>query len=548
MSLLAGGEDRHWLYVAATRGTEQNLMFACTQPRLADLKTGTRPAPELARHERITRERLALPAEPAPPSASVVPEPRDAIAIPADILSSSKNSQASATEARARSLSDADHLATLNAIWQGETAKWYAARYRQLVLAELPAQYAGEELDSPQATWLWRTLRAAEAAGLDVRELTRQVIAARSLSSARDIAAVLDSRLRKLVDPLVPQPPPRWSERVPDIPDPEQHLYLTDLAVAVDARKERIGEHLAEYAPSWALRTLGPVPEHPLDRLDWQRRAADIGTYRELYGYDHPDEPIGPEPSGDSPEKRAAWHASFAAVGPVNGVDLRGLPDGSLLELRAAYETETAWAPRHVGRELAHIRASADDASLSVIRARAQQAIARQRGQEEVASRHGLLVRSWTAMETFYRQQETELEQTMTARRDWEAATEEPRRLALAADGELRRRQPGRRLEPLRSAEPVVTEADREQLILTPGELTYDAPEWISALADERRSVQQRLNERQVDNPLHDYDAQPRPEWANARRDAILQPPKPEIRPAAPVLERAAEVEAEAGR
>jgi hypothetical protein len=139
---------------------------------------GTRPAPELARHERITRERLALPAEPAPPSAPSGPEPRDAIAIPADILSSSKNSQASATEARARSLSDADHLATLNAIWQGETAKWHADRYRQIVLTELPAGYADEEFDSPQATWLWRTMRAAEAAGLDVRELTRRAIAA----------------------------------------------------------------------------------------------------------------------------------------------------------------------------------------------------------------------------------------------------------------------------------------------------------------------------------------------------------------------------------
>jgi hypothetical protein len=368
------------------------------------------------------------------------------------------------------------------------------------------------------------------------------------LSSARDIAAVLDARLRKVVDPLVPQPPPPWSQRVPAVTDPEQHRYLTDLAAAMDARKERLGEHLAEYPPPWALRTLGPVPDHPLDRLDWQRHASDVGAYRELYGYDHPDEPIGPEPSGDSPEKRATWHAAFGALGPVNGVDLRGLPDGSLLELRAAYETETAWAPRHVGRELAHIRASADDASLSVIRARAEQAIARQRGQEEVAARHGLLARSWTAMETFYRHQETELDQTMAARRDWEAATQETRRLAVAADTELRRRQPGRRLKPLRSAEPVVTEAEREQLIVTPGELTYDQPEWISALADERRTVRQRLSERQIDNSLHGYDAQPQPVWADARRDAILQPPKPEIRPAAPALERAAEVEAEAGR
>ncbi len=154
-------------------------------------------------------------------------------------------------------------------------------------------------------------------------------------------------------------------------------------------------------------------PIDPLDRLEWQRRAADIGAYRELYSYDHPTEPIGPEPTGDSPEKRAAWHAAFAALGPVEGVDLRGLPDGSLLHMRGTYAAETAWAPRHVGRELQRIRTSADDASLAAIRARAEERVARERGQDERAGRHGVLARSFAAMEAFYRAQESELDQTM---------------------------------------------------------------------------------------------------------------------------------------
>ena len=57
----------------------------------------------------------------------------------------------------------------------------------------------------------------------------------------------------------------------------------------MDARKDRIGEHAAEHALPWAVTALGPVPEHPLDRLDWQRRASSIGAWRELSGYDHPD-------------------------------------------------------------------------------------------------------------------------------------------------------------------------------------------------------------------------------------------------------------------
>ena len=70
----------------------------------------------------------------------------------------------------------------------------------------------------------------------------------------------------------------------------------------MDARKDRIGEHAAEHALPWAVNALGPVPEHPLDRLDWQRRASSIGAYRELSGYDHPADPIGPEPAAAAPE------------------------------------------------------------------------------------------------------------------------------------------------------------------------------------------------------------------------------------------------------
>ena len=53
-----------------------------------------------------------------------------------------------------------------------------------MVAAALPAQYAAEELASHQATWLWRTLRAAEAAGLDVRDVVRQAVDSRSLAGA----------------------------------------------------------------------------------------------------------------------------------------------------------------------------------------------------------------------------------------------------------------------------------------------------------------------------------------------------------------------------
>jgi hypothetical protein len=256
-----------------TRGTGANTMIAFTRSaRIADAEAGTRPAPELDRHQRIERERDGYLAEPA--EAGGNPEPRDAIAVAAGILEHD-GSQESALETQSRALANADHLAVLNAMWQGETAGHQTERYRRIVLDAPPAPYAADGLTSPQATWLWRTLRAAEAAGLDAGDVVRQAIGSRSLAGARDVASVVDARIRRQVDPLVPRPQRSWSEQVPEVADPERGRFLADLAAAMDARKERIGEHAAEHAPGWAVRALGPVPGDPLDRLEWERRAAD---------------------------------------------------------------------------------------------------------------------------------------------------------------------------------------------------------------------------------------------------------------------------------
>jgi hypothetical protein len=91
----------------------------------------------------------------------------------------------------------------------------------------------------------------------------------------------------------------------------------------MDARKDRIGEYAAEHALPWAISALGPVPQHPVDQLDWQRRAASIGAWRELSGYDHPGDWIGPEPVAAAPDMRAAWHEALAALGPADGPDAR---------------------------------------------------------------------------------------------------------------------------------------------------------------------------------------------------------------------------------
>jgi hypothetical protein len=155
-------------------------------------------------------------------------------------------------------------------------------------------------------------------------------------------------------------------------------------------------------------------------------------------------------------------------------------------------------------------------------------------------------------MHAFYLAQESELAATMEVRRDWDRATEPIRRLALAADSELRRRHPAPRLEPLRSSEPEVSDEERKQVVLAPGAEAYQTPEWISMLAAERRAVGERLDERKgVRVPSEDPDfgdlGEAWPTWTERDRDAILQPPKPEMRPAQAVAQRYADIQAERG-
>jgi len=176
------------------------------------------------------------------------PDARDALAVLADITGR-HDAELSATAMLRQNLANADHLAALHAIWQGETTRLAVDRYRHAIRAALPARWDADPLDLPQSTWLWRTLRSAEAAGLDIRQVARQAISGRPLTGARDLAAVLDARIRRDHPAMIPAAWRPWSAQLPDVADPEQARFLAELAAAMDARKDRIGEHAATAQP-----------------------------------------------------------------------------------------------------------------------------------------------------------------------------------------------------------------------------------------------------------------------------------------------------------
>jgi hypothetical protein len=536
LAVITGNEDRQHAYVALTRGTDVNMAFVFTvSPKLADPAPGPRPAPELARYDRITTARSGE----ADPAALAAAE--DALGVLASVVERD-GQQLSATQTRDQALADADHLAVLNAIWTDQTTPARDQRYRDLYMSALPLGYRQEP--GHQAKWLWRTLRAAELAGVDPAEVLTKAIGERDLTGARDVASVVDARLRRQAGALTPLPAGPWSAHLPQIPDPERRAFAAEIAALMDERKDRIGEHAATSAPAWAFAALGPVPDGQPERDRWQRPAASVGAYRELSGYDHPFDPIGPEPVTGSPDLRAAWHEALAALGPVDGPDVRGMPDGMLAHLRDTYPIETAWAPWWAGDELRQARTGDWDSRLAALRATAEADAAARQGRRDQAVRQRDLAASYQAMRKAYQHREAVLAAAMADRERWEEATRQQRQLAIAADAELRRRHPGQHYAPLRSAESQADMRDeRDEPALSAEDDLRRTEELLAEVAAQRREFARALAERSgpqlpARNPDHADSMPPFPAWTAEVRDAILQPPKPRIEPSAWVLER----------
>jgi hypothetical protein len=194
--------------------------------------------------------------------------------------------------------------------------------------------------------------------------------------------------------------------------------------------------------------------------------------------------------------------------------------------------------------------AAAWHARLTGLRATAEAHAAEQRGHYDHARDKRALAGSYQALHEACRQREAVFASTMADRADWDAATRSQRHLAVAADAELRQRHPGQHYPPLRSGEPQpVTQAQRDELTLTADQPPGETGQWIIDLAAGHRTFAERLAGRlSVTIPSQDPDygdlGQAFPLWPAPARDAILQPPKPDIPPSPHVIDRSAERDA----
>jgi hypothetical protein len=572
---------REGLYVGMSRGALRNEIYAypsAQEPAESTIGRPPAPDPEIARQRRLAADRQS-------PSPATAGEEKDPIAILAPVVRRDETDM-SATETREQALSDADHLGTLHAIWMEQCRAEAYARYARAVGEHADPADAIEILKDTDR--LWRTVRSAEMAGLDGGQVMRSAIAGRPFSGARSHAAVLDSRIREMTGQLPPKIRNSWAESLPAFTDPDLGRFMAEIAAAMDDRQRRLGEHAAREAPLWATQALGQVPGEPEARAEWEHKAGQLAAYREMFGWDHPGEAIGPEPGPAFPEARSEWHAAFAAMARIEGIDVRHLTDGQLLARRRGYEAETSWAPKHVAEELRAARKQEQFSRVEATRHAHESAAAARRGNAKQAALHDHAARSWTALGHRATQVREKLAEAHDTRCQWEAMTEPTRRLARAADIELNRRRVLGPDDQLRSAEPEgfkypgrghtaevwvqprldgsidlprepdtepLTTAEREQralevLGLTPGYHQPELPNQVTEIAEYNRQRQAEIDERRAMRiPAEEYEEMDLGEaWnvlAERRRDAVIQPPKPPIPAADAILEHAAERDSE---
>ena len=443
ISVFTGAEDRQAVTVAMTRGRDANHAYVITGWNLADPKPGPEPAPELIRSARIRAEWVGLDLEGA-----TITEGTHKDAAAEEVLGKcldNDGQELSATGTREAEWSDADRLDVLGYQWSEVQRQASQQRYEQALRGVLGADQARQVMNDPASTWLWRTLREAETAGLDGPATLRRAVQSGPLADAESVAKVLDWRIRQQTAGMPALAARPWTEQVPQTGDAETYRYARELAKAMEDRARRLGEHAAEHPPAWA-HALGPVPGHPLDRAEWEHKAGTIGAYREMWGYTHPHQPIGSRPGDHSPEARAMWQAAAEALGYVPG-RMAEQSDGQLWAWRNAWHREMAWAPEYKGDELTLVRGEIRRAEIEAGRARRNADAA---GTDEVRQRLENLAAVRADWEHTVRGLAERLAEVQAGYSAWDTATAPTRERAVAADAELRRRHPDTWIEPLR--------------------------------------------------------------------------------------------------
>lgn len=375
--LTTGNIDGASVYVLSTRGRVENTWFVARQVADDDpSKARTVEQFRTAEGESKARVHEFDKSKERPSGRKVLEdslrrsaEDRDAALV-----------QLERDDARLRSMSTIHGLRedAVRQVCADRTTRWL----EELGTAGVLEPEVVKSLGSDKATeGLSRLLRTVEQAGHDPQALLRHAaVDARGMDGLRSYAAGLSKRISKTFEQSTGQRPEAATPTVVgDVPagsSPAMAAYLGRLQEATENRRRELGTQVAEELPTWAVTRLGPVPEDPTARLEWEHKAGIVAGYRESRGWTDDVRAINESPGIFSTERRAGWHEAFDALGcPEDEREEAGLSDGALRVRVRAFEREQMWAP-----------ANADEAlkanSIAAGRAEAEASMARHDGRE----------------------------------------------------------------------------------------------------------------------------------------------------------------------
>lgn len=359
-----GATDARAAYVGMTRGRHMNRAYVALQRPQSD--------PSTAQAAHLLRDGRAVVVE-----ATNDTERPSARAVLEDVLERSTEDDDAALVRLERDVERLRSADTL--LGRLEDAVRVACRARlERQLDQLQAEGVLSEVDrarlaEDQATeHLSRLLRGLEQAGHDPEAVLREAVSdPRGFDDANSVAQVLSARIQSAVrredgTPAAGMQP--QTARVPEGLSPTVSTYLHRLHERIADRERELGTQVAVEQPAWALRALGPVPQDPVERLEWERRAGVVAAHREATGWTDDIRPIGDAPGVTSTERRASWWRAWEALGmPEDTADEAAMSEGRLRLRVQAWEREKAWAPPTVDEAMAVASGKAIDARVEAI-------------------------------------------------------------------------------------------------------------------------------------------------------------------------------------
>jgi len=265
---------REALYVAATRGRDSNHMYVVTDYD---------PDPDTA-HEGMT-------------------PPQTARQVLAGALAN-EGAERSATDTIRTAWDATESIPSVAAEYQtiarqAQAERWDALIARSGLTAEQVEQVRASEAYGP----LVHAFAYAEARGLDPEAVFPELVAARSLADAGDIASLLHARTDRWIeragsrhqaatDLIAGLIPPAHG-----VTDPDLARALTERQEALERRAMALAEQAVERRPPW-VRHLGTEPKPPAARATWLREVRIVAAYRERWGLNGLRPLDSPEPAG----------------------------------------------------------------------------------------------------------------------------------------------------------------------------------------------------------------------------------------------------------